>query len=156
MDRKFQVEPKVADALLDVGISVPLKSIRIPFKKKPVQLRVTMKCPRMGTQIRITRLFLEMGVTYEEYTSYDTDQRLRFYAEHGKTISRMIAMTICFGKFSGQWFSRIVAWFLRWAVDYKYMEAAYAQFVSLLGTKSFEDIIRSAQATSPLIPTNLS
>ena len=156
MDVKFQIEPEVADALLDVGVRIPLKTFHFPFRKKPVQLRITLKRPKLGTQIRIARLYLKMGVTYEQYNSYGTDQKLRFLAEHGAKISRMVALTVCRDAVSGLLFSAVVAWFLRWTVEDVYMEAAYEKFVLLLGTKSFGDIIRSAEATNPLTPLNQS
>jgi hypothetical protein len=149
---KFTIEQEVADALLDVGVSIPLKTFRFPFQKKPVQIRVTMKRPRMGTQIRITRLYLAMGVTSEQYSSYGTHQKLQFLAEHGAKISRMVALTVCRGMFSGYLFSGAVAWFLRWEVEDIYMEAAYEKFVALLGTRSFKNIIKSAEEKNPLIP----
>lgn len=45
MDEKVikQIQREGADALLDIGVSVPLKAFRVPFRKKPVELRVTMK-----------------------------------------------------------------------------------------------------------------
>ena len=36
------VQREGAAALLDRGVSVPLKDIRIPFRKKPLKLRVVM------------------------------------------------------------------------------------------------------------------
>ena len=63
---KQDLEPQVAEALLDVGVSIPLRSFRLPFRKKPVQIRLTMKRPKLGTQIRIARLYLKMDVTYEK------------------------------------------------------------------------------------------
>lgn len=156
MDDKFQLEPQVADALLDVGVRIPLKTFRIPFRKKPVQMRVTLKRPCLGTQIRIARLYLEMGVTYDELAAYNKEKQMHFMSEHGVKISRIIALTICRGFVSGYLFSSIVAWFLRWFVENIYMEAAYENFVSLLGTKSFENTIRSAETTNPLTPLNLS
>ncbi len=156
MDGKFQIEPEVADALLDIGVRIPLKTFYFPFRKKPVKLRITLKRPQLGTQIRIARLYLKMGVTYEQYKSYGTDQKLRFLAEHGAKVSRMVALTVCRGLVSGYLFSRVVAWFLRHAVEDIYMEAAYEKFVALLGTKSFGNIIRSAETTNPLTPLNMS
>jgi hypothetical protein len=154
MDGKLQIEPEVADALLDVGVRIPLKTFH--FRKEPVQLRITMRRPRLGTQIRIARLYLETGVTYDQYKAYGTDGKLRFIAEHAAKISRMVALTVCRGMISGYLFSGLVAWFLRWAVDDIYMEAAYEKFVFLLGTKSFGNTIRSAEMTNPLNPLNMS
>jgi hypothetical protein len=156
MDGKFQIEPEVADALLDVGVRIPLKTFHFPFRKKPVKIRITMKRPRMGTQIRIARLYLEMGVTYDQYKAFGIDGKLRFMAEHAAKISRMVALTVCRGIVSGYLFSGLVAWFFRWTVDDIYMEAAYEKFVSLLGTRSFENTIRSTETTNPLNPLNMS
>jgi len=156
MDNKFQLEPQVADALLDVGVRIPLKTFHLPFQKKPVQLRVTLKRPCLGTQIRIARLYLEMGVTYDELAVFNKDKQMLFMSEHGAKVSRIIALTACRGLISSYLFSGIVAWFLRWFVEDIYMETAYEKFVSLLGTKSFENTIRSAEMTNPLTPLNVS
>jgi hypothetical protein len=153
---KFTIEQEVADALLDVGVRIPLKTFHFPLRKKPVQIRLTMKRPRLGTQIRIARLYLAMGVTYEQYNRYNTHQRLQFLAEHGAKISRMVALTVCRGAIAGWLFSELMAWFLRWVVEDIYMEAAYERFVILLGTKSFESIIKSAEEKNPLTPLNVS
>lgn len=43
-----QIQREGADALLDIGVSVPLKAFHIPFRKSPLELRVTMRrliCP---------------------------------------------------------------------------------------------------------------
>ena len=40
-----RIQKEGAEALLNAGVSVPLKEFRLPFKKKPVRLRVTMKRP---------------------------------------------------------------------------------------------------------------
>lgn len=42
-----QIQREGADALLDIGVSVPLKAFRLPWRKTPVELRVTMKRPYM-------------------------------------------------------------------------------------------------------------
>ncbi|MDR0505449.1 MAG: hypothetical protein LBH32_01340 [Dysgonamonadaceae bacterium] len=156
LNYKTNIEAQVADALLDVGVRIPLKTFHFPFRKKPVQLRVTLKRPCLGTQIRIARLYLEMDVTCDELAAYNKEKQMHFMSEHGAKVSRMIALTICRGLVSGYLFSGIVAWFLRWFVENIYMEAAYERFVSLLGTTSFENIIKSAEMTNPLKPLNLS
>lgn len=152
----FNIEPMVADALLDVGASIPLKTIQIPFFKKPVKLRVTMKRPCLGNQIRIAKLYLAMGVTCESLQSSGRDGNIRLMAKHGAKISQMVALTLCRGYITGWLLARPVAWMLRWFVEDVYMEAAYEQFVLLLGTRSFGNIIKSAEMTNPLSPLNVS
>ena len=111
-EKKIQLE--ASEALLDIGVSVPFKPLRLPFRKKPVYLRMTMKRPRLSGQINIARLYLSLGVTYAEMEAMDKDAQMKFIAEHGKTISKMVALTMC-----GAWWKPVwlVAWMLRHWVD---------------------------------------
>ena len=146
MDER-KVQQEASEALLDVGVSVPLKPIRLPFRKKRLLLRLTMRRPRLSTQIKIARLYLSLGVTYAELEALDKDGQMRFIAEHGKTISNMVALTMC-----GKWWKPVwpVSWILRHWVDNLYMQVAMMKFVLLLGTESFTNIIRSAEMTNPM------
>ena len=146
MDER-KVQQEASEALLDVGVSVPLKPIRLPFCKKRLLLRLTMRRPRLSTQIKIARLYLSLGVTYAELEALDKDGQMCFIAEHGKTISDMVALTMC-----GKWWKPVwlVSWILRHWVDNLYMQVAMMKFVLLLGTESFTNIIRSAETTNPM------
>lgn len=146
MDER-KVQQEASEALLDVGVSVPLKPIRLPFRKKRLLLRLTMRRPRLSTQIKIARLYLSLGVTYAELEALDKDGQMCFIAEHGKTISNMVALTMC-----GKWWKPVwlVSWILRHWVDNLYMQVAMMKFVLLLGTESFTNIIRSAEMTNPM------
>lgn len=146
MDER-KVQQEASEALLDVGVSVPLKPIRLPFRKKRLLLRLTMRRPRLSTQIKIARLYLSLGVTYAELEALDKDGQMYFIAEHGKTISDMVALTMC-----GKWWKPmwLVSWILRHWVDNLYMQVALMKFVLLLGTESFTNIIRSAEMTNPM------
>lgn len=146
MDER-KVQQEASEALLDVGVSVPLKPIRLAFRKKRLLLRLTMRRPRLSTQIKIARLYLSLGVTYAELEALDKDGQMCFIAEHGKTISNMVALTMC-----GKWWKPVwlVSWILRHWVDNLYMQVAMMKFVLLLGTESFTNIIRSAEMTNPM------
>jgi hypothetical protein len=146
MDER-KVQQEASEALLDVGVSVPLKPIRLPFRKKRLLLRLTMRRPRLSTQIKIARLYLSLGVTYAELEALNKDGQMCFIAEHGKTISEMVALTMC-----GKWWKPVwlVSWILRHWVDNLYMQVAMMKFVLLLGTESFTNIIRSAEMTNPM------
>ena len=37
-----EIEIEAADALLDVGVSLPLLRVKIPFRRNPFQIRLTM------------------------------------------------------------------------------------------------------------------
>lgn len=146
------VEIEAAEALLDVGVSLPFLQFKIPFRKKPVSIRVTMKRPCLGSQIRIAKLYLQLGITYDEMERFNKHEEMAFLAIHGKRVSKMVALTICRGAVSGLLFSGIVAWLLRWFVPDKYLQGANQRFVTLLGTKSFMRIIESVQISNPLKP----
>ena len=63
--------------------------------------------------IRISKRYLRIGVTPEEYDAYDLDQRIRFVFLHGKDISRIVAYGIVRGPVLGRVLNRPVAWMLR-------------------------------------------
>ena len=137
-----QIQREGADALLDIGVSVPLKAFHIPFRKSPLELRVTMRRPYMSGQILFARTYLSMGITSEEMWGFSKEEEMQFLASHGKAVSRMVAYTLCRGPFSRRVLLRPVAWLIR-----NFMEQ---RFVSLMGTDPFIPIIRSAERTNPM------
>lgn len=148
MNANQHIEIKAAEALLDIGVSLPF--FKIPFTRKAI--RLTMRRPCLGGQIRLARLYLQTGITYEEMLEFSKHDELAYMALHGKRVSKMVALTICRGPITGALFAGILAWLLRWAVDDAYLRAANMQFLRLLGTKSFMTIIRSISATNPMRP----
>lgn len=145
-----QIQREGADALLDIGVSVPLKSFRIPLRKNPVELRVTMRRPYLSGQIRFARTFLSMGVTSEQMWNFSKEEEMRFIAEHGKELSLMVACTLCRGWWSRHVLLRPTAWFVRNCMAQDYLTGAVKRFVSLMGTDPFIPIIRSAEMTNPM------
>ena len=90
------IEMECADALLDSGVSVPLKRWKLPWLKRPVEVRVTMKRPRLRGQILLAREYLKMGIK-PDWQPKDKAEELAFVAEHGKAVSRLLAYTVCRG-----------------------------------------------------------
>ena len=150
MDREIEIE--AADALLDVGVSLPLIRIKIPFRRRPLRIRMTMRRPCLGNQIRIARLYLETGVSHEEMARFNKHEELAFMALHGVRVSKMVALTICRGRLTGRLLTPLVAWMLRWMVDDLWVQGANMRFITLLGTKSFMNIIGSVERVNPLSP----
>lgn len=146
--RRIQIEG--ADALLDAGVDVPILRLRLPFRKKPIELRVTMKRPCLSGQILIARTYLEMGVTSDEMWAFTEKQQMEFLARHGKAISRMIAYTICRNPFSRKLLLRPTAWLVRNGMSNDHLLGVMKRFVSLMGTDPFIPIIRSAERTNPM------
>lgn len=143
------IQKEAAEALLDIGISLPLSEIRIPMLKKPVQLRVTMKRPTLASLMRIARIYLDMGVTSRQMRDFDKEQQMRFLAEHGRDVSLMVALTVCRGMIS-RLLARPLAWYIRHCMEYRYLMAAILQFTALMGTKAFTPIIASVERMNPL------
>ena len=139
------IQQEAAEALLNVGVSLPLKAFRIPFRKKPIVLRVTMHRPTMAGQIEIARTYLSIGVTSSEMESFTKEEQMRFLADHGDKICRMIALTL-------GWSSLVkpLTWFVQHFVRYEFQMAAVRKFVTLMGTDPFIPIIRSAEKTNPM------
>lgn len=145
-----EIEREGAEALLDAGVSVPLKGIRLPFFKKEVTLRVTMRRPSLAGQIRFARIYLTLGVTSDEMWGWSKEDELRFMAEHGKDLSRMVACTLRRGLAGRMVPLCVSAWLVRHCMDHEYLVAAVKRFVSLMGTAPFTSIIRSAEMTNPM------
>ena len=148
MDEKliYQIQREGAEALLDAGVSLPLKDIRLPFLKRPLRLRLTMKRPTMERQIQIAQTYLSMETTLKEFTSLDYNAQMVFLTKHGKKLSRIIALTM------GHWWLPIsvISWFVRRFMKWEYQKNAFERFVTLMGTQSFIPIIRSAELTHPM------
>lgn len=142
--RKIQREG--AEALLDAGVSIPLKDLRIPFREEPLRLRLTMKRPTLSRQIKIAHAYLAMNTTADELEAMDHEGQMAFLARHGKTLSRIIALTM------ERWWLPVwlLSWFVRHWMKWEYQKAAFSQFVLLMGTQSFIPIIRSAEMTNPM------
>lgn len=149
-DRLIQKEGTAA--LLDSGVSVPLLEIRLPFKKRPLQVRVTLRRPTLGGVIRIAREYLKLGVTAETLEAMSKEKQMLFMAEHGKELSRMVALTICRGVWSSRLLVGITAWWVRRFMKKEYLDAAWRSFVLELGTEDFRSIISSAGRMNPMKP----
>lgn len=145
-----RIEKEGAEALLDMGVSVPLKEIRLPFRRKPVLLRVTMKRPCMDGQLHIARIYLSMGITAEQMKKFSKEEEMSFLAENIRPISRMLAYTLCRGFVMRHAGIALGAWFIRHFVEHRYTISLFRTFVRLMGTESFISIIRSAELANPM------
>lgn len=147
-----RIEQEATEVLLDRGVSVPFKDIRLPFRKRPLRLRLTMRRPTLEAQIRIARLYLKMGATPGEVSAWPKRLQMRFLAEHGRDLSRIMAYTVCLGYTRRLLFVGVVSWLIRNFVPYCYQLAAVGTFESLMGTDPFMPIIRSAARMNPMKP----
>ena len=135
---KRNVELEAAEALLDVGILLPLLRFRLPGGREWV-LRVTMRRPCLGGQMRIVRHYLKLGITAREWDAFSEDEERAFFDRHAKRLSLILALTIC----------RVVAWLIRWKVPSEYRIEAQRWFRRMRGTRDFTSIIESAERIDP-------
>lgn len=144
------VEQKVADLLLDAGVSIPL--LRIPFVGKT--LRITMRRPTLGGIIRITRCVQQLGVTTSEMEAFTVEQKRRFLLDHGDTLARIIALTVCRGYLAGLLLAPILAKMILWWTPYEYIWHAQLTFIGYLGeVRDFRPIIGLVEQINPLKPS---
>ena len=75
-DRMAQRE--AADTLLDRGLSVPLLTLRLPWRRKPWQLRAVMRRPRLGGMLLLAREYLALGTTAAEFARMTREEQMAF------------------------------------------------------------------------------
>ncbi|MBQ9231578.1 MAG: hypothetical protein IJ190_10455 [Prevotella sp.] len=150
--KKRLIQIEAGEALLDSGVSFPLRSLKIPFKKRPLVIRLTAKRPRLSVQIRIARIYLRMGVKAKDILAFSKEEDMRFLAEHGKDISLMAAMSVCCTSLRCRLFSRPLAWIIRHYVADEHIQFIFSKFILLIGTKRFTSFIRSVETANPVAP----
>ena len=142
-----RIELEAAEALLSVGVSVPLMALRLPLIRRPLVVRLTMRRPTLGSMIEIARCYLRLGVAPDQLETMTKEAQMAFLADHGKDVSRMIALTLGRRSLVGP-----LAWVIRRWMSRDYQIAALSRFVSLIGTDPFLTIIRSADRINPMRP----
>lgn len=148
MDERIiqQIQREGAEALLNVGVSLPLKDFKVPFRKEPLRLRVTMRRPTMACQIKIAHAYLSMETTSDELSKLTYDEQMLWVVKHGKQLSYMIALTM------ERWWlpTWLLAWLIRRWMKWEYQMGAFRKFLTLMGTENFIPIIRSAELANPM------
>lgn len=136
-----------AVALMDSGISLPLYTV---LRRKP--FRLTMKIPTTRSFIRASRAYLSIGVTPEEYEGYGFTEKVRFIAEHGKAVSRIVAAGILRGPVTGRLLNRPLAWLLRETMHPVALMEAWKLLLSETAVTSFGIIITLAAVMNKMQP----
>lgn len=145
----FEKELLAAKVFADDGISLPL---RLPGGK---HIRWVMRIPTEESRVRMSKMYLKMGVTYKILKTYTFEEKLEFMVKHTKTVSRMVAYSIVRGWMLGWLLNRPVAWMLRACMHPAALEEAWMLALSTMNTVPFGNIIRSAEITNLMSP-NLS
>ena len=101
----------------------------------------------------MARMYLKMGVTYEELKVYTYEQKLEFMVRHTGTVSRMVAYGIVRGRLLGRLLNRPVAWMLRTCMHPAALEEAWMLVVGTMNAVPFGDIIRLAEVMNLMSPS---
>ncbi len=151
--KKRLMERGASEVLLDLGISIPIWSWRLPFCKKPFwNFRLTMRRPTLGTLIRMARLYLSMGVTFDQMSKFTKEQEFEFIARHGDKVAEIVALSILRGGFKARLLTGCVKRIILNHLSESDLFAINKQFTPLLGTKAFTNIIRSVEIANPMKP----
>lgn len=145
----FNIELLAAKVLADNGISLPL---RLPGGR---HMRWVMRIPNLESRVRISKMYLKMGVKYTDLGKYTFEQKLDFMRKHTKTVSRMVAYGIVRGWILGRLLNRPVAWMLRNCMHPAALEEAWMLAIGTMNTVPFGNIIRLAEVMNLMSP-NLS
>lgn len=145
------IEQEAAEALLDVGISLPFFRFKLPFCR-PWVVRMTMRRPYWGTQMRIARLYIREGISTRQLATMSEDDEMKFFDEHLVAMSRILALTICRGYISGLILAPLVAFLIRWRVPREYSLEAQRRFCKLRASRDFTNIIAWVEVTNPFRP----
>lgn len=133
-------------SILDLGVSIPLRPI---FGYTP---RLTMKAPYAGALLRISRLYLSMGIEKKSLENMTYEQVMEMHVRHGKSIAQMVAYAIARGYWSGILIAPLLTYILLWRMKPAMLHEAWYQLLSMLDTKSFIRIIRSADQINLMKP----
>lgn len=152
MDSRNDIERSTAETILDSGISMPLLQFHFPFRKKLHALRITIRRPYLGTQIRLARRWLATGLRYDDVKSVDKEAQQKVILEHGRELSRMAAGVIWRGSVTDRLFGPVTAMLLRRFADQRHVLAIVTRFALLGDISAFANTIRLAQTTSPMTP----
>jgi hypothetical protein len=144
-------ELKASELLLDLGVSIPIRPLRFfSLKKKPKN--IVLRRPYGGGLIRISRLYLKIGVTYNEMKEFDLDQNIRFIAEHGREAAEIVAVSILRGYLSFILFHRLIEWWLLWRVHPVFLSEAAFQMLKNTDIDPFKNIIKLANSVNLMSP----
>lgn len=138
-------ELRAAELLLDVGISIPLKTRWFGLR------RVTMRTPTLGAMMRIAHYYAKLECSFAEVERKNVDEQMAFVAKHGKDVSRIVAYAVCSSRIAGEMFNGVVAWWLRRNVHPAFLLQAMMAFVRGSHVRDFCNIIPLAREMASLL-----
>lgn len=155
MDKK-RTEQLAAETLLERGVRVKLPAPRFfqALGRKTISLIV--KQPYLGTMLHLSRLCLKAEFNLDEVDEGKPEAAHRLMRDHGKTVARMVAVTILNSRVKIKLFSGIMSTYLLWHMKPNDLVKTAALIVTLSGIQDFTNTIRLVRSMTMTRPRNLS
>jgi hypothetical protein len=148
-----EAEIKTVDTLLDKGVRVAIPApffLRL-FRKRSITVNV--KRPVLGNMLRISKLYLQMKV---EANENDLGGWIKTLETCAVPVSRICAIGMLRGRYSGWLFTKPLARYLRWNMTTRDLANLAAILVSLSGYQDFTNTIKLLGLMRMTQPKNLS
>jgi len=139
--KELEAQREAANILLDLGVSIPMTAPRLFRLLGKKQIRLTIKRPCWGTMVRISKVWLEMGVSAEKIKANTIEEDLILMRDHGRQVCKVVAYGILRGWLSGK-FAGLLAWILLWRVNSTILVEAAYKMVTATRVEDFINTIR--------------
>ena len=148
-----RIEAAAANALLDrrLKINLPAPWLLRLFGWRTIPIWV--KLPVAANLIRISHLFVQMGIDPKTVTAESFGTVLEYIGRHGVTASRIIAYGLIRGSFSAWLWNRPLAWYIRNHSTLPNMAELVKIITVISGAEAFVSIIRSVSQMTLTDPT---
>ena len=140
-----EVERLAADQILEKGVRMQLRApflFRL-FGKRTVGL--TVRAPYIGTMIRVSRLYLNTGITDDKLNDISHEEAHALMAVHGVSISKAVACAWLNGYFLGWLFTKLLARYIRNHATAKELMVVTTMLLIYGGVSDFINTTRSVR-----------
>lgn len=141
---------KAIDALLDFGVSIPLRPLH--FHRWKIAPRVVIRRPPLGGLLRITRIWLSIGIEASELVKMNATEQLEFMQKHGRDVVKMVSLMVCSGFITGRMLSPLLAFILKWRCHPDALLQTTSVFFEIIDSQSFTNITRSVGTINIVAP----
>ena len=135
------MQGEVSNILLDQGVNIPMIApllFRIVGKKT---IELTIRRPYWGTMVRISKLWLSMGVKAKDIATNTLEDDLLLIQDHGLKVATIVALGFLRGRFMGRFAPMLGRWLL-WRVSPILLTEAAYRLVTLSRVEDFTNTIR--------------
>lgn len=140
------MELLASETLLQRGVKVQIDApllFRL-FGKKTISFYLYQ--PSLGNKVRISALYLQMGITDAELQETTLENAEALFLKHHFVLLRIVAICMFKGRFWPWLLNKPVAGYLKWKLTPQKLLALAQLIILFSGTANFMNTIRSAKA----------